>query len=160
MTSQIRAAIKHISNSIKINPLKKSRLKNYVLLRQSMFAYLREKGYSYPEIGEIFNMNHTTVFHSLSNKGSVRENAYNEIVAKVFDQFLDKETPKFLTVEYRPKWLTVFKQRGYACEVCGFDDIVEVHHIDKSLGGRIDNLRVVCPNCHAKIHAGMMFFKS
>jgi predicted restriction endonuclease len=46
------------------------------------------------------------------------------------------------------------KKYGNKCELCGFDLIVESHHIlPKNKGGlhEINNLMVLCPNCHALI---------
>lgn len=61
---------------------------------------------------------------------------------------------------------SVLSERGYACEVCGFDfeksygvPFAEVHHIEpaaKANGPRYvqaHQLLVVCRNCHAMLHA-------
>lgn len=47
--------------------------------------------------------------------------------------------------------------RGYKCERCNYSkfQILELHHkIEKSKGGSddIDNLELICPNCHAEEH--------
>lgn len=73
------------------------------------------------------------------------------------------------------KQLTIKKERGCKCELCGFDKhyrCLDFHHknpkeksFDISKGGkmRIDDLRketdkclLVCKNCHALIHAGVI----
>jgi len=51
------------------------------------------------------------------------------------------------------------KLRGTCCERCGFPNtkILNVHHkIRKADGGTndIDNLELICPNCHAEEHYG------
>lgn len=42
------------------------------------------------------------------------------------------------------------------CEECGFDkciEILQVHHIDKNrYNNALDNLQVLCRNCHAMKH--------
>lgn len=46
------------------------------------------------------------------------------------------------------------KKYGDKCELCGFKLVVDTHHIlPKNKGGShtIDNLIVLCPNCHALI---------
>jgi 5-methylcytosine-specific restriction endonuclease McrA len=46
------------------------------------------------------------------------------------------------------------KKYGNKCELCGFKLVVDTHHIlPKNKGGlhTIDNLTVLCPNCHALI---------
>lgn len=49
--------------------------------------------------------------------------------------------------------------RGSSCEICGFDTtkILVVHHVkQKAHGGSddLENLQLICPNCHALIHWG------
>lgn len=60
------------------------------------------------------------------------------------------------------------KMEGYRCAVCGFDfyetygeigkDFIHIHHLKPlaDLGGEkevaVDDLRPVCPNCHAMLH--------
>ena len=46
------------------------------------------------------------------------------------------------------------KKYGKKCELCGYNLSVDTHHIKpKNKGGlhKIDNLTVLCPNCHALI---------
>ena len=59
------------------------------------------------------------------------------------------------------------KQKGKVCSICGFDpvkkygkgfeNIIEVHHLDPIAGGKrettIDDLIPVCPNCHRALHS-------
>jgi len=55
------------------------------------------------------------------------------------------------------------KKYGNKCELCGFSLIVETHHLlPKKKGGlhEIDNLIVLCPNCHALITRGYLGLKS
>jgi hypothetical protein len=52
----------------------------------------------------------------------------------------------------------VFDQKGKKCAICGYDKIVEVHHIiPKCKDGTDDlnNLIVLCSNHHKEIHADM-----
>ena len=56
--------------------------------------------------------------------------------------------------EYRAKAL---REYGRSCSHCGYDelDINVVHHIDRNRdNNELDNLLVVCPNCHEAIHKG------
>jgi len=46
------------------------------------------------------------------------------------------------------------KQYGGKCELCSFELVIDTHHIlPKNKGGSdaVDNLIVLCPNCHALI---------
>ncbi len=51
----------------------------------------------------------------------------------------------------------ILKARKSCCELCGLvePEILEVHHIDRNRrNNRDDNLLLICPNCHRKIHRG------
>lgn len=53
----------------------------------------------------------------------------------------------------------VFERSGPQCQKCGYDNanILQCHHIlpKKSGGGdEIENLMLLCPNCHCEIHQG------
>ncbi len=42
------------------------------------------------------------------------------------------------------------------CNRCGFAEVLEVHHKDRNrLNNSIDNLEILCPNCHAMEHRGV-----
>lgn len=52
---------------------------------------------------------------------------------------------------------------GTKCELCGYHHLVDVHHIiEKKNGGSndIENLLVLCPNCHALITRKIIDIKS
>lgn len=53
----------------------------------------------------------------------------------------------------------VFKKYGSVCWFCGIHDkeVMQIDHIDVN-GGRhdLDNVRVVCANCHIKRHKGLL----
>lgn len=41
--------------------------------------------------------------------------------------------------------------KEYKCEICGYTDKVELHHINgNSTDNRLENLQMLCPNCHSK----------
>ena len=48
------------------------------------------------------------------------------------------------------------KALGSKCSVCGYDKIVEIHHINGRDNNDLDNLMALCPNCHAELHAGLL----
>jgi predicted restriction endonuclease len=55
------------------------------------------------------------------------------------------------------------KKYGHTCELCDYSLAVETHHIvPKYQGGlhEIENLMVLCPNCHALITRGKIAIKS
>lgn len=53
-------------------------------------------------------------------------------------------------IEYRK---IAFKLHGEKCVVCGFDKVLEVHHIDHNRSNnKKENLVPLCPNHHRMIH--------
>lgn len=55
--------------------------------------------------------------------------------------------------------LRLVQQRGKSCERCGYSNtkILVVHHVKRRCDGGLDdldNLEIICPNCHAEIHYG------
>jgi len=55
------------------------------------------------------------------------------------------------------------KKYGNSCELCGYNMAVDTHHIvPKHNGGphEINNLMVICPNCHALITRKIFFIKN
>ena len=47
--------------------------------------------------------------------------------------------------------------RGKKCERCGYqsENILQVHHLNKNHSdNRIENLQIICPNCHCEEHYG------
>jgi len=52
---------------------------------------------------------------------------------------------------YRQLKTRLIEQRGGCCEICGYDKelVLQVHHIDRDHeNNRMNNLRLLCPNCH------------
>jgi predicted restriction endonuclease len=59
--------------------------------------------------------------------------------------------------------MQAIKEYGNKCELCGYRLVVESHHIlPKKKGGlhEINNLMVLCPNCHALITRRYLNLKS
>jgi len=55
------------------------------------------------------------------------------------------------------------KKYGNKCELCGYTLAVDTHHIiPKNKGGphEVDNLMVLCPNCHALISRKILILKN
>lgn len=70
-------------------------------------------------------------------------------------KYLYGETKKYKA------WIRMqaIKKYGNKCELCGFRLAVDTHHIlPKNKGGlhEINNLMVICPNCHALISRGYL----
>ncbi|MFA6404589.1 MAG: HNH endonuclease [Candidatus Paceibacterota bacterium] len=51
--------------------------------------------------------------------------------------------------------IRLMKQRGKICERCNYDiyEILQTHHKNRDKNdNRLENLELICPNCHAKEH--------
>lgn len=63
--------------------------------------------------------------------------------------------PNDKVVSERALKARLIRERGRKCERCGFDktEILQVHHKDRNRkNGRLDNLELICPNCHYTEH--------
>lgn len=50
--------------------------------------------------------------------------------------------------------------KGIKCANCGFNEIVDRHHIDRNQNNNdASNLLDLCPNCHALVHRGRKVLK-
>jgi hypothetical protein len=58
------------------------------------------------------------------------------------------------TSNYRPRALAIYENK---CVFCSETEVLEVHHIDENRdNNELDNLIVVCPTHHTKIHRGLL----
>jgi len=51
----------------------------------------------------------------------------------------------------------LFEKRGQMCERCGYEskNILQVHHKNRNnKDNRLENLEIICPNCHCEEHYG------
>ncbi len=63
--------------------------------------------------------------------------------------------PKDKVVSQRALKMRLLLERGRKCEKCGYAkyEILQVHHKDRSRGNNnLDNLELLCPNCHFEEH--------
>jgi len=63
--------------------------------------------------------------------------------------------PKDKAKSQRSLKIKLLQARGNSCERCGFNkyQILQIHHKDKKRDNNdLDNLELVCPNCHFEEH--------
>ena len=63
--------------------------------------------------------------------------------------------PKENVVSERALKIRLLKDRGRICERCGYNkpEILQIHHKDRNRSNNnIDNLELICPNCHFEEH--------
>jgi len=66
--------------------------------------------------------------------------------------------PNHYTEERRDYRLTAFETYPHCCNRCGYikvKEVLQVHHKDcDHSNNTVDNLEILCPNCHAEEHMG------
>lgn len=63
--------------------------------------------------------------------------------------------PKDKVISQRFLKIRLLKTRGASCGKCGYDkqEILQIHHKDKNKNNNdINNLELICPNCHFERH--------
>jgi len=134
--------------------------------REIAYAMRVQLKMSYPQIGNYLNRDHTTIIHGLRN--FVPTHPINVELAFGYDgakpEALNLLKNGYYVVNEGGRWARLYRERSPKCEIigCGFDDVLEVHHlISKKTGGSDDtsNLIIVCPNHHTMIHQGLVKLK-
>lgn len=129
---------------------------------RNAFCFLLRKylNMSYNDIGSILHRDHSSVANA------IRMFQPDELLEKLKLQddalFSLINSPNYqVEVSNTGKWTRVYRDRGGVCEIpgCGFDDVLEIHHlVPKKSGGTDDlsNLIILCPNHHAMLHHGLV----
>ncbi len=64
-------------------------------------------------------------------------------------------SPGDKALQVRALKIRIIKDRGTSCERCGYNktEILQIHHKDRNReNNRMDNLELICPNCHYEEH--------
>lgn len=85
---------------------------------------------------------------------------------KTFDKHSCKVITSIDDYALNTKRKRVLEEANYRCEICGFDErrrdgkhVVQIDHVDGNKQNNLrDNLRVLCPNCHAIHSEHFMFY--
>lgn len=151
----------------------KTRKSNIALQRQVLFYVLREKALEYAFIGAMFHLDHSTVIHGVKKIKHLVENKEPTIIDIIknlnqyisfeitdIEKILNKKGESFLPVSLvSNKYRKFFPGEDLKCFVCGNDEVLEVHHKYPKLGDSAENLLLLCPNCHTKIHRNLIIIK-
>jgi AraC-like DNA-binding protein len=117
-------------------------------------------GYSLPELSEEFGIPKTTLnrYFKASNL-PVFNYYYSRCKVKQEARLARYKDPDY---EYKCEvsWkISLIRKFGHKCMVCGYNILVEAHHIlPKVDGGKttLSNGCLLCPNHHAEAHAGII----
>ena len=140
--------------------LSSSREREIVRARNLFIALARKNLFSYTTIGRILKKDHSTIIYSIKNT------AYDGWIKDIIEKYkvVDFETKqkKIIKMKLSGKYGYLHHIYGGRCAACGFDEVIEVHHIiPKHLGGTDDqdNLIILCPNHHSLADRGMLEIK-
>jgi len=137
----------------------KSRIKNIVFARMAFIYIAREHGYSFQALGCILNRDHTSIMH-LYKKSKNIEFIKNLLIGNINGDI--KSLSEKVGQKNKSRYKNIYDLYGGKCVVCGFDEIVEVHHIiPRYLGGgdQLSNIVILCPNHHSLADRGMIKIK-
>ena len=130
---------------------------------------LRGSGLSQTAIAENLGINRKTLYGWIQKGKNARGGKFK----RFYDMWLDAEEQYLIANPpkntYKPKHAretfpgyTKFKKRvlerdGYSCVCCGYDDLLEVHHIygvkeHPDMATDLDNGVTLCEYCHKKYH--------
>lgn len=143
----------------KIQLQEQDRSKERVFARM-MFTYIARKlGYTYTEISQELQRDHTTIMHLYKKSNS------SELIKEIFkNRNIESETThiKNISITNQRRYGYIYERYGGKCLVCGFNSIIEICHIiPRYIGGTNEpsNLIVLCPNHHAMFDRGMLKIK-
>lgn len=154
----------------------RGRHKARVHARTLFTIFARVAGFNHSEIARELKRDHTSILYLWDKRKLPRYEhilgTVQEFLDRIKDSAVQKTTLKpslpepqlrFVshTAKSRPYRLAYEKYNG-KCAVCGFDEIVEIHHIiPRYLKGTndLDNLILLCPNHHALADRGMINIK-
>lgn len=140
--------------------LEKNKSKRLVDARRLYVLLMRKDGHSFSRIARDLNMDHSSMIH-----------AYREAQkdSKLLDllKHVRGEREQWNALSLRPQleflskgmYSNIYEFYKNKCVVCGFSEIIEVHHIiPRRSGGSddVNNLIVLCPNHHALAERGML----
>jgi len=138
--------------------LSSSRERKFVIPRQIAMYLLRQQGLSLQTIANALNRkDHTTIRHALM-KNDIKEQA-EKIGIPLATDIHDTQILYPAKTKYHHKYQWLFDLIEPKCQICGFDDVIEIHHVvSPKKGGdeNFDNLVILCPNHHALLHAGLL----
>lgn len=139
----------------------KSREKELIRPRFIVFTLLKKLGLSYSEIGRYMNRDHTTVMYGIKTAKSRWPVEISSLELDIKGiSFRDLESMRSpFPLGRSKKWQWVYEIFKGRCAICGFSDVILVHHITpRSIGGtdHLSNLIVLCPNHHSMLHLGLV----
>ena len=144
---------------------------SYNLMTQ--VCILRSEGNNVKGIGEIVGVNRKTIYDWLKKGEKARIGKYAKFYSdwqKATEEYYKVNPPKNTYASknvqkrllYSQRGMTKFRRDvlerdGYACVCCGYDDLLEVHHLEGAtenpeLMAVVDNGVTLCKYCHSKFH--------
>jgi len=113
-----------------------------IVSRKQRMIELREKGLSYGNIAKMFGISRQRV-HQITT-------GYQFILKCTQSKGSGCKRPNNYITEVRS---LVFKRDNNKCQMCANKDKLVIHHLDDNdLNNELNNLIVLCTNCHLDLH--------
>ena len=156
----------HFGFNVKDLVQRDTKSRSVVHVRNVASYVFREQGYSYPFIGREFRKNHVTIMNG-AKKVASDEKTLQEATQILGQLNAYEDGPSIVDVKPIPtkrygnssKWWKFFQEYEARCQICGFDDFVEIHHVIPLKNGGSDhmsNLLLLCPTHHEMLHRGLL----
>lgn len=173
LVENLEDSLKKIEKKYGVSLREKSRKQLKVKITSIISYILQARGYAYAEIGKLFGHDHTTVMYAvkkvnahmsefepeLSGIKPLFENRKSGLEQKIREMKSLEEGGMVRILKAKSRWEKIYQSKGYKCEICGFDEVIQAHRRIPNKEYSIENCMVLCPNCHYMIHRGLMVVK-
>lgn len=127
-------------------------MKNIV---ENHFIKVCEQSNSMAEASKLLGLHFSTFKRWAIKLNCYKTNQSGKGIPKPLKDFVNTKKPKNVKNKL---WSLGLKDRK--CEICGLEDYyhgkpltLELHHLDgDNSNNQIDNLQILCPNCHSQTH--------
>lgn len=145
---------------IKFGELKEKNRTPEIVKARNLLVYIsRIEKIGFTELGRALGKDHTSIMHSYAKE---KDNEQFREFFEMYSKNYRNIDSGVIRLKLAGRYAHIRDKYDNKCVVCGFDEVVEVHHIiPRHLGGSDDptNLVLLCPNHHALADKGMLYIK-
>lgn len=106
-------------------------------------------GGNYKIVDNYITIYNLDVSHFKKEPWNKRKNYISSYTKDIKDVLIENST--YTNTGSLKKRLIKEGYKQHKCELCGYEENVELHHINgQPTDNRLENLQILCPNCHAK----------
>lgn len=110
---------------------------------------IKPVGGNYKRIDNYITIYNLNVSHFKKEPWNKGKNYISSYTKDIKDVLIENST--YTNTGSLKKRLIKEGYKQHKCELCGYEENVELHHINGNpCDNRLENLQILCPNCHAK----------